>query len=109
MPQDLAALVKLPGIGRKTANVILGTAFDIPSGVVVDTHVGRLSRRLGLTTQKDPVKVENDLVERIPKKQWIAFSHRMIQLGRQFCAARKPKCQECPLREVCPKIGIELS
>ncbi len=109
VPQDLDALVKLPGIGRKTANVILGTAFEIPSGVVVDTHVGRLSRRLGLTTHKDAVKVENDLIERIPKKQWIAFSHRMIQLGRQFCSARKPKCDECPLLKVCPKNGVELS
>lgn len=107
VPEDLDALVKLPGIGRKTANVILGTAFEIPSGVVVDTHVGRLSRRLGLTTQKDAVKVENDLMERIPKKQWIAFSHRMIQLGRQFCSARKPKCSECPLEKICPKIGVE--
>ena len=109
VPQDLEALVKLPGIGRKTANVILGTAFEIPSGVVVDTHVGRLSRRLGLTAQKDAVKVENDLIERIPKRQWIAFSHQMIQLGRRFCTARKPKCEECPLQEVCPKIGVELS
>ena len=109
VPQELDALVKLPGIGRKTANVILGTAFEIPSGVVVDTHVGRLSRRLGLTTQKDAVKVENDLIERIPKKQWIAFSHRMIQLGRQFCPARKPKCDDCPLEKVCPRIGVELS
>ncbi len=109
VPQDLESLVKLPGIGRKTANVILGTAFEIPSGVVVDTHVGRLSRRLGLTVQKDAVKVENDLIERIPRKQWIAFSHRMIQLGRQFCAARKAKCDECPLQEVCPKTGVELS
>ena len=107
VPKDLNTLVQLPGIGRKTANVILGTAFEIPSGVVVDTHVGRLSRRLGLTTQKDAVKVEKDLMERIPKQQWIAFSHRMIQLGRQFCTARKPKCDECPLEEVCPKIGVE--
>jgi endonuclease-3 len=107
VPQDLDALVKLAGIGRKTANVILGTAFEIPSGVVVDTHVGRLSRRLGLTTQKDAVRVENDLIERIPKNQWIAFSHRMIQLGRQFCTARKPKCDDCPLEKVCPKIGVE--
>ena len=109
VPQDLDALVKLPGIGRKTANVILGTAFEIPSGVVVDTHVGRLSRHTGLTTQKDAVKVENDLIERIPKKEWIAFSHRMIQLGRQFCPARKPKCDECPLEKVCPRIGVEIS
>ena len=109
VPQDLEALVKLPGIGRKTANVILGTAFEIPSGIVVDTHVGRLSRRMGLTAQKDAVKVENDLLERIPKKEWISFSHRMIQLGRQFCAARKAKCDECPLQKVCPKVGVELS
>ncbi|MHB8899332.1 MAG: endonuclease III [Thermoguttaceae bacterium] len=109
VPQDLEALVRLPGIGRKTANVILGTAFGIPSGIVVDTHVGRLSRRLGLTSQKDPVKVEKELVQRIPRKEWIAFSHRMIQLGRQFCVARRPKCQPCPLKDVCPKIGVEPS
>lgn len=107
VPKDLNTLVKLPGIGRKTANVILGTAFEIPSGVVVDTHVGRLSRRLGLTTQKDAVKVEKDLMEKIPKKQWIGFSHRMIQLGRQYCTARKPRCDECPLEKICPKIGVE--
>lgn len=106
VPQNLEALVELPGIGRKTANVILGTAFNIPSGVVVDTHVGRLSRRLGLTAQKDAVKVENDLIERIPKKEWIAFSHRMIQLGRQYCMARKPNCGDCPLAQVCPKIEV---
>ena len=109
IPQELEALVKLPGIGRKTANVILGTAYEIPSGVVVDTHVGRLSRRMGLTAQKDAVKVERDLMERIPKKDWIAFSHRMIQLGRQYCSARKPKCEECPLEKVCPRIGVEIS
>ncbi len=109
VPQDLETLVELPGIGRKTANVLLGTAFQIPSGVVVDTHVGRLSRRLGLTDQKDAVKVERDLMEQIPKKQWIAFSHQMIQLGRQFCSARKPNCDECPLREVCPRVGVGVS
>jgi len=109
VPQDLETLVKLPGIGRKTANVILGTAFGIASGVVVDTHVGRLARRLGLTTEKDAVKVEKDLLGQIPKKHWIDFSHRMIQLGRQHCPARKPKCDTCPMEKICPRIGVEVS
>ncbi len=107
VPDDLDSLVRLPGIGRKTANVILGTGFGIASGVVVDTHVGRISRRLALTTEKDAVKVERDLIERIPKKQWIAFSHRMIQHGRSYCTARKPKCDECPLESLCPRVGVE--
>lgn len=106
VPQELDLLVALPGIGRKTANVILGTAFGIASGVVVDTHVGRLSRRLGLTGHKDAVKIERDLIEQIPKKEWIAFSHRMIQHGRRVCAARKPKCDECKMNSFCPKIGV---
>jgi endonuclease III len=106
VPQDLDALVELPGIGRKTANVVLGTAFGIPTGVVVDTHVLRLSRRLGLTKQKDPVKIEAELMELIPKNQWIDFSHRMIHHGRQVCAAKKPKCSVCPLGKVCPRIGV---
>lgn len=109
VPQDLDALVTLPGIGRKTANVILGTAYGIPSGVVVDTHVARLSRRLGLTTHKDAVKIEQDLIEQIPKKEWIAFSHRMIQLGRRVCSARRPKCDACPMGEICPRVGVPLS
>ncbi|MGI6418650.1 MAG: endonuclease III [Thermoguttaceae bacterium] len=109
VPRDLDALVTLPGIGRKTANVVLGTAYGIPSGVVVDTHVARLSRRLGLTTHKDAVKIEKDLIEQIPKKEWIAFSHRMIQLGRQVCSARQPKCGACPMREICPRVGVPLS
>lgn len=107
VPDDLDSLVRLPGVGRKTANVILGTGFGIASGVVVDTHVGRISRRLALTTEKDAVKVERDLIERIPKKQWIAFSHRMIQHGRSYCTARKPKCDECPLESLCPRVGVE--
>jgi endonuclease-3 len=106
VPQDLDALVSLPGIGRKTASVVLGTAFTIPSGVVVDTHVARVSRRLGLTAQKDPVKIERDLMEQIPKKEWIDFSHRMIHHGRRICAARKPKCDQCPLGTFCPRIGV---
>jgi endonuclease-3 len=106
VPQDMEALVQLPGIGRKTASVVLGTAFGVASGVVVDTHVIRLSRRLGLTTQKDPEKIERDLMEQIPRKEWINFSHRMIHHGRQICIARKPKCDACPLGEFCPRIGV---
>jgi endonuclease III len=106
VPQDLDALVKLPGVGRKTANVVLGTAFAIPSGVVVDTHIGRLSRRLGMTRHADPVKVERDLMGQLPKREWIDFGHRMIAHGRQICVARKPKCDLCPLGSICPRIGV---
>ncbi len=107
VPQDLDQLVELPGIGRKTANVILGTGYGIASGVVVDTHVGRLSRRLGLSTEKTPEKVERDLMQLIPKKEWIALSHRLILHGRQHCMARGPKCDTCPLEKICPRIGVE--
>lgn len=106
VPQDLDALVKLPGIGRKTANVVLGTACGIPTGVVVDTHVGRLARRLGLTDETDPVKVERDLMEILPKSSWIDFSHRMIHHGRATCNARKPKCDQCSMRKFCPQVGV---
>ena len=106
VPQDLDALVALPGIGRKTASVVLGTAFGIASGVVVDTHVTRLSQRLGLTAHKDAEKIERDLMAVLPKKEWIDFSHRMIHHGRQICTARKPKCEECPLNSFCPRIGV---
>jgi endonuclease-3 len=107
VPQKIEQLVELPGIGRKTANVVLGTAFGIASGVVVDTHVTRLSGRLGLTRQKDAEKIEKDLMEVIPSREWIALSHRMIQHGRKICAARKPKCDVCPLSAICPKAGVE--
>ena len=100
VPDNLEELVRLPGIGRKTANVILGNAFNTP-GVVVDTHVGRISQRLGLTQQRDPVKIEFDLMERIPQKKWTLFSHQLIQHGRSVCKARKPQCTECPLLEHC--------
>ncbi len=106
VPQDLDALVGLAGVGRKTANVVLGTAFGIPTGVVVDTHVGRLSRRLGLTTNTDAVKVENDLIAILPKKEWIDFSHRMIWHGRKVCNARKPLCEACTMRKFCPQVGV---
>jgi endonuclease-3 len=107
VPRDLESLVRLPGIGRKTANVVLGTAFGIASGVVVDTHVGRLSIRLGLTQNTDPVKVERDLTDLLPQREWIAFSHRMIHHGRRICIARKPKCEICPMNDICPKIGVD--
>jgi len=106
VPRDLDALVKLPGIGRKTANVILGTAYGLATGVVVDTHVTRLSRRMGLSEHKDAVKIERDLMELIPKKEWISFSHRMILHGRNVCAARKPQCDDCPVNDVCPRVGV---
>ncbi len=107
VPPDLDSLVQLAGVGRKTASVVLGTAFGIASGVVVDTHVGRISRRLGLTSEKDAVKVERDLIEQLPRGQWIMFSHRMIHHGRKICDARKPKCEECSMRRFCPRIGVK--
>ncbi len=100
VPADLDTLVGLPGIGRKTANVILGNAFDIP-GIAVDTHVARVSARLGLTSEKAPDKIERDLMGLIPKERWIKFSHQLIQHGRRICVARKPKCSICPLRPDC--------
>ncbi len=109
VPRQLEQLVELPGIGRKTANVVLGTAMDITSGVVVDTHVGRISRRLGLSEQKNAEKVEQDLMQRIPRREWIALSHRMIQHGRRCCTARKPDCDRCPLADICPRIGVDTS
>jgi endonuclease-3 len=109
VPRDLEALVKLPGVGRKTANVVLGTAFGLATGVVVDTHVARLSYRLGLTARTDPVKIEQDLMAVLPKREWIDFSHRLIHHGRQICVARKPRCSICPLAEVCPRIGVTSS
>jgi endonuclease-3 len=105
VPQTLEELVTLPGIGRKTANVILGNAFAVP-GITVDTHVGRLSRRMGLTTHDDPAKVEQDLMALLPRKDWIDFSHRMILHGRQVCHARKPLCADCTLQEFCPRVGV---
>jgi len=106
IPADLDALTDLPGVGRKTANVVLGTAFGIASGVVVDTHVKRLSYRLGLTQAKTPEQVERDLIRIVPRSGWVDLSHRLIQLGRQFCLARRPRCGECPLEPICPKVGV---
>jgi endonuclease III len=100
VPASLDELVKLPGIGRKTANVVLGNAFGLP-GIFVDTHLGRVSQRLGLTKHKDPVKIEFDLMPLVPKERWVKFSHQMIWHGRQICDARKPKCPLCPLLPYC--------
>ena len=103
VPRTLEDLVLLHGVGRKTANVILGHAYGIP-GLPVDTHVGRVSRRLGLTLHKDPVKVETDLTELVPSSDWTLFSLLLIYQGRAICKARSPNCSECPLAELCPKL-----
>ncbi len=105
VPRTMEELVALPGIGRKTANVVLGDAFGIP-GITVDTHVGRLSRRLGLTKQTDPVKVEFALNRLIPQADWTIVSHRIILHGRSVCTARKPSCDRCTLAPLCPRIGV---
>jgi len=101
LPRSLEEMIKLPGVGRKTANVVLGAAFGIP-GIVVDTHVARISERLGLTDNKDAVKIEFDLMKIIPEGAWNAFSLQLIFFGRETCTARKPKCPACPLAKLCP-------
>ena len=101
VPQTLEELVKLPGVGRKSANVVLGAAFNTP-GMVVDTHVARISQRLGLTTNRDAVKIEFDLMEIVPKRAWNDFSLQLIFFGRETCGARNPKCPACPLAKLCP-------
>ena len=106
IPQTMDELLTLNGVARKTANVVLGNAFGIASGVVVDTHVSRLSQRLGLSAQVNAEKIENDLQELVPEKDWIIFPHLMISHGRKICQARKPKCGECVLNDICPKIGV---
>ncbi|HEV2720072.1 MAG TPA: endonuclease III, partial [Thermoanaerobaculia bacterium] len=102
VPRTMEELTALPGVGRKTANVVLGNAFKVNVGVVVDTHVARVSGRLGLTAHSEPGKIEHDLIKLIPQKEWTVFSHRLIYHGRQICIARKPKCAECDLNDVCP-------
>ncbi len=101
VPRTMEELLELPGVARKTANVVLGTAFGLASGVVVDTHVMRLSRRLDLSRENDPKKIEQDLMKIIPKKKWIEISHQLIWHGRLVCQARKPKCMECPVEDLC--------
>ncbi len=102
VPQTMKELTALAGVGRKTANCVLGGCFNIPSGIVVDTHVRRLANRLGLTDQDDPEKIEADLMKFIPKKDWIHFGNALIQHGRKVCVARKPLCAECVLKDLCP-------
>jgi endonuclease-3 len=102
VPRNMAQLVELPGVARKTANVVLGTAFGQPEGVVVDTHVHRIAHRLGLSTEHDPNKVERELMEALPREAWTEFSHRAILHGRRVCVARSPRCDDCSLRSGCP-------
>ena len=102
VPENLDDLVALPGVARKTANVVLGNAFEISSGIVVDTHVARLSQRLGLSEHTQPEKIERDLLELVPREDWIIFSHLLIAHGRLVCQARKPLCGECVVEPLCP-------
>ena len=108
VPDSMDELVPLPGVGRKTANVVLGNAFGKP-GLPVDTHVGRLSRRLGLSENSDPVKVEYDIHELVPAEEWTMLGHRLIEHGRQVCESRKPDCDSCQIADLCPRIGISPS
>ncbi|QOY91131.1 endonuclease III [Paludibaculum fermentans] len=101
IPRTIEQLLTVPGAARKTSNVVLGTAFGIPSGVVVDTHVGRIALRLDLTKETNPVKVEQDLMKILPQNRWILFSHQLIHFGRELCVARKPRCGECPIEGLC--------
>lgn len=106
VPATMDQLVKLPGVGRKTANVVLGNAFNINEGVVVDTHIGRVSARLGLTSETDPVKIEQDLMPLFPRESWTMIAHLFIEHGRTICVARTPKCGECPLNDLCPSSRV---
>ena len=106
VPNNFEELLKLPGVARKTANCVMANVFNVPSGIIVDTHVIRLSQRLGLTKNTDPNKIEQDLINIIPKSEWIKFSHRIIEHGRRVCAARKPKCEVCKLNKLCPSSQV---
>jgi endonuclease-3 len=107
VPRTMEELLRLPGVARKTANVVLGNAFGIVEGVVVDTHAGRISRRLGLTAQQDPVRVEQDLMAALPREHWLDFTHRVILLGRAICKAPRARCGECILTDLCPSAFVE--
>jgi len=102
VPRTMDALTELRGVARKTANLVLGTAYDIPTGIIVDTHAGRVARRLELTTEKNAAKVERDLMDLWPKRSWIAMGHRLVLHGRYVCTSRDPACHACPLHEICP-------
>jgi endonuclease-3 len=106
IPEDLPALTALSGVGRKTANVVLGTAFGQAEGIVVDTHVKRLARRLGLAKGTTPEQIERELMDVVPRAAWVDVSHRLILHGRKVCLARRPRCDACPLADVCPKVGV---
>ncbi|MCP4783137.1 MAG: endonuclease III [Fuerstiella sp.] len=106
IPQDIDQMVTLPGVGRKTASVVLGTWYGIPSGVVVDTHVRRISNLLGLTESQNPEIIERHLIQILPKKEWIEYSHRIIYHGRKTCIARRPQCADCGLLKHCPRVGL---
>ena len=106
VPRSMEELIQLGGVGRKTANVVLGNAFGINQGVVVDTHVARLSQRLGLTQETDPAKIEQELMKLVPQAQWTMLSHWLIWHGRRRCYARKPDCQSCEIKQLCPRIGV---
>ena len=108
VPNTMAELLELPGVARKTANVVLGVAFQVADGIVVDTHVSRLSQRLRLTRQKDATKIERDLMEVVPQADWIDIGHLLIHHGRALCTARKPACGECPLQDLCPSATLYL-
>ena len=106
VPRTMEELVELPGVGRKTANVVLGNAMGIEAGIIVDTHVTRLSGRLGFTKHADPVDIEQDLIKVVPRGEWTGFANRLILHGRRVCMARKPACSQCPLLELCPQVGV---
>ena len=106
VPRSIAELITLPGVARKTANVVLATCFDIPSGIIVDTHVQRVSQRMGLTQQRDPERIESDLMDLVPEDQWTWFGPAMVLFGRYLCTAKKPECARCPVASSCPKIGV---
>lgn len=107
VPKTMEELLTLRGVARKTANVVLGSAYGIAAGVVVDTHVRRVAFRLGLTKGTDPVKIERDLMKALPRTDWIWFAHALVLHGRAVCAARKPLCEQCPVEKLCPKIGVD--
>ena len=109
VPKTMDEMTKLPGVGRKTANMVLGTAYGLITGVVVDTHVRRLAYRMGLTKETDPEKIEKDLMAILPKEVWIDFSHALIWHGRAVCVARKPKCSTCSVIDFCPQEGVTAS
>lgn len=107
VPQTIDELTTLLGVARKTANVVLNTAFNLPSGVIVDTHVARVSQRMGLTKKEKPEEIEKDLMKLIPQEQWTFFGPATVLHGRYTCTARKPKCDACPMNDICPKRGVE--